>query len=75
MNLKRQDLEMLMEYVNKEKPEKISIKTEENGFSTSFTFVDEEGRECKIVLHESTINTPPDLIKKMKLKTRVEKTK
>lgn len=73
MNVKREDLEMLMGYVDKEKPATVSIRAEENGFSMSFSFTDVEGRECKIVLHESTINTEPDLVKKMKLKTRVKK--
>lgn len=73
MQVKREDLEMLMQYVDKEKPEKISLKFEENGFSVSFSFVDVEDRECKIVLHEASISTQPDLVKKMKLKTRTEK--
>lgn len=73
VTIKRQDFKMLMYYVDKEEPETVAIKIDENGFSASFTFLDKEARDCQIVLHESSISTEPDLIKKMKLKTRVKK--
>ena len=73
INVKFEDLEMMMMYAKKENPETVAIQIEDSGFAASFSFLDVESRECKITLHESSIQTKPDLIKKMKLKTRVDK--
>lgn len=73
MNIKRTDLELLVQYVQKEKPEVIRI-SEEN-FRINFSFTDSENRNCTITLFESTANTTPELTKNMKLYTRFKETK
>jgi hypothetical protein len=62
--------EMAYNYIKKENPESVKIVINEKGFSVSFKFLDLEQRECEVILHEKGLGTEPDLIKKMKLKTR-----
>lgn len=73
MKIKRTDLELLMKYIEKEKPETVDMNVE--NFSTTFGFSDAEHRDCIIRLFESQTNTTPELTKKMKLYTRIKETK
>lgn len=75
MKIKYDNLVELMEYSHDEKPIDIDISFAENGFAVVFSFFDKENRECKVVIYESSIsdNQQTDLIKKMKLKTRLPK--
>ena len=71
MKLKRSYLEMMMKYVQKEKPEVVDVvKSEEFTAGVVFNFKDSEGRDCSISLYEAQFNCAPDLTKKMKLYSR-----
>lgn len=73
MKIKTKDLELLMKYVEKEKPETVDIHVE--NFSATFGFADAEHRDCVIRLFETSANTTPELVKKMKLYTRIKEPK
>jgi hypothetical protein len=73
MKIKTKDLELLMKYIEKEKPETIDIHVDT--FSVTFGFADAEHRDCVIRLFETSTNTTPELVKKMKLYTRIKETK
>ncbi|MBM3206831.1 MAG: hypothetical protein FJZ43_04400 [Candidatus Staskawiczbacteria bacterium] len=75
MKIKTKNLKEFMEYIEDENPEELDIVTIENGFAVSFAFFDKENRECKVVIYESSISDsqPVELIKKMKLRTRLPK--
>ena len=73
MKIKTKDLELMMQYIVKEKPESVDIN--EDTFLIKFGFSDAENRYCVIKLFESTANTTPELVKSMKLYTRVKEPK
>lgn len=73
MRIKRSDMELMMRYIEKEKPETISILPD--NFKINFTFTDSENRNCTVTLFESTANTTPELTKNMKLYTRMKDSK
>ena len=68
MRIKRSDIELMMRYIEKEKPEIVSIVVD--NFKVNFHFADSENRNCTVTLFESTANTTPELTKNMKLYTR-----
>lgn len=73
MRIKIKDLELMMQYISKEKPETAYIHLD--NFFVTFSFADAENRECVIKLFESTTNATPELTKSMKLYTRFKETK
>jgi uncharacterized protein (UPF0179 family) len=76
MKLKRSDLELVMNYIEKEKPDTISIsesKSSNLGAAIDFDFEDLEHRTCSITVYEASLNSTPDLTKTMKLNSRVKK--
>lgn len=73
MKLKRSDIELMMRYIEKEKPEFIDVVCD--NFCVLFRFTDAEHRDCTIKLFESLTNTTPELTKSMKLYTRFKETK
>jgi hypothetical protein len=73
MKIKTKDLELLMQYISKERPEHVDIQ--EDTFCYKFGFADAEHRSCVIKLFETTANTTPELVKSMKLYTRFKETK
>lgn len=66
-------MELMMKYIEKEKPEVVSISVD--NFKVNFHFTDAENRTCIVTLFESTANTTPELTKNMKLYTRFKETK
>ncbi len=75
MRIKTEDMELLMAYVDREMPVTIDVKYEGqslNGY-VSFTFQDQEDRECQVRIYHDALNQRPDLIKSMKLDTRFKK--
>lgn len=76
MKIKRKDLELLMQYLEREKPEMVDLEFDENSLNSSvkFSFRDLEARECTVRIFNGTLNSSPDLIKTMKLYSRVPKT-
>jgi len=77
IKIKTADLYMLMQYIEKESPEFVTITKGEDKFyfSVKFEFVDKEDRECQVLIYQDTMATPPDLIKKMRLETRTKSKK
>ncbi len=75
MKLKRTDFELLMQYLQKEKPETIEILNHSDGFqaATGFSFVDLENRQCVVKLFDAAHNVTPELTKTMKLYSRLPK--
>lgn len=76
MKLKRKDLELMMQYLDKEKPELVEVVRDDQTFqsSTGFRFTDADNRECTIKLFSAQHNVTPELTKVMKLYTRLAKT-
>lgn len=77
MKLKRADLELLMQYLEKEKPEIVEVVVNDTDFraAVGFSFRDLENRDCMVKLHDAAHNVTPDLTKTMKLYSRVNKGK
>jgi len=73
MRLKTDDLKMLLDYAEKELVEFIDVEVVHANFAAYFTFKDAEDRECEVTLYDSMREMPPDLTKKMQLKTRIKK--
>lgn len=71
MKLKRSDIELLMQYIEKEKPETVEIAID--NYHTSFEFRDAEARTCIVKLFDTMTSTTPELTKTMKLYSRVKK--
>lgn len=77
MKLKRSDLELVFNYIQKEHPETLEIMPSEDnnlGSAMSFMFEDAEQRLCTITVYQASLNSTPDLTKKMKLNSRTKKT-
>ena len=74
MKLKRKDLELLMQYLDKEKPEFVELVKNDTNFqsATGFAFRDLEGRDCTIKIFDAQHNITPELTKTMKLYTRLK---
>lgn len=77
MKLKRTDLELLMQYLAKERPEVVEVVVNDIEFKAAiaFAFKDTENRDCIIRLHDASHSTTPDLVKTMKLYSRVSPSK
>ncbi|NDC22602.1 MAG: hypothetical protein EB078_10145 [Proteobacteria bacterium] len=73
MRVKAEDLKMLMDYLEKEIVDTVDIDIGSDKFSIGFKFVDEENRECNIIIYQDIRDMKPDLIKKMALNTRIKK--
>lgn len=73
IRVKTDDLRLFMDYVNKENPESVAISQGDDKFSIKFEFLDEESRECQVILYMDSREMKPDLIKKMQLQTRIKK--
>jgi hypothetical protein len=69
MKLKRKDLDLLMQYVSKEKPELVDVALSDDGNSYRFSFEDSSRVVCTIRLYNSAIGATPDLLKTTKLYT------
>lgn len=67
MKIKRKDLDLLMQYVSKEKPELVNVELSDDGNSYKFTFDDSQRVVCTIRLYNSAIGATPDLLKTTKL--------
>lgn len=74
MKLKRTDLELLMQYLQKEKPETVEVLMHEDGFRAAigFGFDDIEKRSCVIKVFDASHNITPELTKTMKLYSRIK---
>jgi hypothetical protein len=72
ISVKAEDLNLFMNYLNKEAPKTVRISQGDDKFSIKFEFVDEENRECQVILYMDSRDMPPDLVKKMQLKTRLK---
>ncbi len=64
---------MLMEYMDKEFVEEVDVEVVNANFAAYFTFKDAEERECEVTIYDGMRKMPPDLTKKMQLKTRIKK--
>lgn len=67
---------MLMDYISKEGAQSVEVITEkERTFAPyiSFEFQDAENRSCLIKLFEASTATTPELVKTMRLYTRIAK--
>ena len=74
MNIKTDDLELLLWYLKKEKTDHVSVMQVNANFEIIFEFKDDEGRDCEIVLYDLQMrNKPVRLKKEMDLETRLEK--
>jgi hypothetical protein len=75
MKIKRTDLELLMKYLEKEKPETVDVHLNDDNFrgSVGFSFADADSRDCLVKVYSATHNITPDLTKTMKLYTRFPK--
>lgn len=75
MRIKRKDLELLMTYLEKEKPELVELGVDEEAFRAGITvgFEDSEKRRCVVKLFGADRNITPELTKTMQLYTRVAK--
>lgn len=74
MNIKTEDLELLVWYLKKEQASHSSVNQVNANFEIYFEFKDLEGRDCEIVLYDTQMrNKPVRLKKEMDLETRLEK--
>ena len=69
MKIKRKDLELLMKYLEAEKPELVDIVETEDLAGFKFTFDDSKRVMCSIKIYNSSINATPDLLRTTKLYT------
>jgi hypothetical protein len=72
ISVKAEDLNLFINYLNKEDPKTVRISQGDDKFSIKFEFVDGENRECQVILYMDSRDMPPDLVKKMQLKTRLK---
>lgn len=74
MNIKTEDLELLVWYLKKEKVEHSNVNQVNANFEIYFEFTDLKGRNCEISLYDLQMrNKPVKLKKEMDLETRLEK--
>lgn len=74
MNIKTEDLELLLWYLKKEKADHVNVMQVNGNFEILFEFTDEEGRDCEIAVYDKEMrNKPVRLKKEMDLETRLEK--
>jgi hypothetical protein len=75
MKLKRTDLELLMRYIEKEKPELVDVNMSDEAFRgcVGFSFADAEHRDCTVKIYAAAANVTPELTKTMKLYSRFDK--
>jgi hypothetical protein len=74
MNIKTDDLELLLWYLKKEKADHSAVMQVTANFELIFEFKDEKGRDCEIIIYDMQMrNKPVRLKKEMDLETRLEK--
>lgn len=74
MQIKTEDLELLLWYLKKEKVERSIINQVNANFEIYFEFKDSKGRDCEIAIYDPEMRAKPVRLKKeMDLETRLEK--